>query len=218
MYINFGKYLVDFLRFEKVNIQFINKNIKIFGQDNLDEALKHGKGVIMLSCHIGNWELAGGMVGILGYPLNAIALSHKDNKVNNFFINQRKMLKMHTISIGISLKKCFRVLKENQLLAILADRDFSENGKEVMFFGRKALLPKGPAVFSLRTKAAIVPCFMIREPNNKFAFYMEKPIYPVSTNNPENDIGTLMNTYLKLIENYVRAYPDQWCVFRKIWN
>lgn len=218
VFINFAKYLVDFFRFSKVDKNYIENFINIEGISYIDEALKNKKGAIILSSHIGNWELGAAVVSFLGYPLHVIALDHADKRVNKFFIKQRGSKGIDVISIGIALKKCFKVLKDNKLLAILGDRDFSEKGERIKFFGRETLIPKGPAVFSLRTGAPIIPSFMIRQKFNRFKLVFEKPINYQPTRNEENDIKTLINSYISIIEQYTRKYPDQWYVFRNIWN
>ncbi len=218
VFINFAKYLVDFFRFSKLDKNYIGKFIDVEGREYIDEVLKKKKGAIMLSSHIGNWELGAAVISLLGYPLYVIALDHADKRVNNFFIKQRGSKGVGVISIGIALKKCFKVLKENELLAILGDRDFSEKGEKIKFFGKETLIPKGPAVFSLRTGAPIIPTFMIRQKFNRFKFVFEKPISYQPTDNEENDVKTLINSYISIIEQYIRKYPDQWYVFRNIWN
>ncbi|MCK4462693.1 MAG: lysophospholipid acyltransferase family protein [Candidatus Omnitrophica bacterium] len=218
VFINFAKYLVDFCRFSKLDKNYIEKFVDMEGREYIDEALKNKKGAIILSSHMGNWELGAAVVSSLGYPLHVIALDHADKRVNDFFIKQRGSKGVGVISIGIALKKCFKVLKNNELLAILGDRDFSEKGERIQFFGKETLIPKGPAVFSLRTGAPIIPTFILRQKSNRFKFIFEKPINYQPTDNEENDVKTLISSYIGVIEQYIRKYPDQWYVFRNIWN
>jgi len=217
-FINFAKYLVDFFRFSLIDKEYIDKHVIFEGIENIEEALKTNKGVIMLSSHIGNWELGAAAVTALGFPLHVIALDHKDSKVNSFFIKTRQSRNVNVISTGLSLKKCFQVLKDNQLLAILGDRDFSESGVEVDFFGKPAIMPKGPALFALKTGAPIVGTFIVREKHEKFRMYFDKPIYFNPSGDRKGDMIGLMNIYMKVIENRIRQYPDQWYIFRHMWS
>jgi len=218
VFMNFALYLFDFFRIPNIDMKFIDNNISIEGRENLDEALKKYKGVIIISSHLGNWELGAAVLSLMGYPVNAIVLDHKDKKVNDFFIKQRQSKGVNKISINIELKKCFKVLKENKILAILGDRDFSENGERLKFFGKETLLPKGPAVFSLRTGAPIVPAFLIRNGFNRYRFIFEKQINHERTNNEKEDMNNLIMDYTAVIEKFVRHHPDQWYVFRSVWN
>ena len=86
------------------------------------------------------------------------------------------------------------------------------------FFGVKTLIPKGPAVFSLKTGAAVVPATLIRQEDDRFKLIFDKPIYPEPTGDKANDIKRHMKIYIDVIERYIRRYPDQWYVFRKVWN
>lgn len=219
--INFSKYLVDFFRFGKINERFIKERVTVDGREYLDEALLLGKGVIILSSHIGNWELGGAVISKLGYKLDAIALDHKDGRVTDLFVRQRQLCGVSVIKMGINLRNCFRTLRENRLLAILADRDFSEGGGiSIDFFGKPAVLPKGPAAFAIKTGAPIVPSFMVRNRDNTFKLIFEKPIcYNNHTNDKESDrIRNCMACYIAVIEKFIQRYPDQWHAFRKIWN
>lgn len=221
MYENFSKYLIDFFRSPKLDKQFIEKFVQLDGLENMDEPLKKGVGAIGLSAHIGNWELCGQVLAILGYKVNAIALTHKNKSINNFFIEQRKKKGVNVVPIGIALRQCFYALKHNEIVGVLGDRDFSgANGVFVDFFDRKTLIPRGPAILSLRTGAAIVPTFIIRDVKNEryFRFVSEKPIYPVKTNNEEQDIKNLTEKFTKVIEKYVEQYPEQWFMFREFWK
>jgi len=136
--------------------------------------------------------------------------------------------------LGKALRKSFSVLRENKVLALLGDRIFGmENGVPVNFFGKRVVLPKGPAVLSLATGASIVPVFMIRNPDDTFTLHFEEPIEPGVTlpEKNENDlemlrlkhvssdrIDELTDKFKCVIERYIRKYPEQWYMFPVFWN
>ena len=216
---NFGKYLVDFLRLSKFRDEYATTLVSVKGLKHWDEAVKRGKGVIALSAHIGNWELAGAMTTFFDYPLHAVALDHNDPLVNNFFIKQRIKVGEKVIPVGPSLKRCFKVLKENELLGLLGDRDFSNSGIAINFFGKKAILPKGPAFFAVKMDVALVPVFLIRKPDDTFEYTVEEPITCTEhSQDEERDVQGVMNKYVAIIEKYIRRYPDQWSQFREVWK
>lgn len=215
---NFAKYLVDFLRFSVFDLESIKKIVKLEGLPNLEEALKRGKGVIVLSAHLGNWELGGYVLGKYGYSINAVVLPHKNEKVNKFFINQREMGNFKSIEIGASLRGCYKALKNNELLALLGDRNFSSSGLMTEFFGKPSLMPKGPSILSIRTGAAVVPTFVIREKDDIFRMTFEKPIYPQTGADEDSESKKLTKQYLQSTENAIRQYPDQWYVFKRFWE
>lgn len=217
MFRNFAKYLVDFFRFSIIDRDYIGKNIKIEGRQRIDEALSKEKGVITLTAHLGNWELGGAIIGTLGYPFWVVARTHKDKKVNDFFNAQRESKGIKVIPLGKAGRQCYAALKENKILGLVGDRDFNENGVIVDFFGKKAHFPEGPAYFSLRTGAVILPGFMLRNEDDTFTLKIEEPIHFSPSGNIKKDMEDLINNYKKIIEDYVRRYPDQWYMFRKFW-
>ncbi len=217
MYRNFAKYLVDFFRFQKLDLAFIQKNIKIKNIDRLNQALNLGKGVIVLTAHLGNWELGGVVVALLGYPLSAVALPHKSKQVNDFFNAQRQGKGLTVIPLGKAVRQCLDVFKKNQIVALVGDRDFTAKGIQVNFFGKPTILPEGPAAFCLKTGAAIIPAFMVRNVDDTFTLLFEEPITFTPTDNRHDDIRALVERYKPLFERYIRTYPDQWYMYRRFW-
>ncbi len=218
VYGNFAKYLVDFFRFSKIDDEYIKKYIKLDNLDYVDTILKKGKGMIILTAHLGNWELGGVVMPKLGYSVNAIALNHKETSVNNFFLKQRSIGGAKFIPLGASVRKAFECLSRNEILAILADRDFSKSGLLVNFFGKKSIIPKGPAILSLKLGSPIVPCFMIREKDDTFRFLFGPAVMFSSSGNMDEDVTALTQTCIKTLEKYIVQYPNQWYMFKKFWE
>ena len=110
-------------------------------------------------------------------------------------------------------------MKENELLGLLGDRDFSNSGIAINFFGKKAILPKGPAFFAVKMDVALVPVFLIRKPDDTFEYTVEEPITCTEhSQDEERDVQGVMNKYVAIIEKYIRRYPDQWSQFREVWK
>jgi KDO2-lipid IV(A) lauroyltransferase len=151
MFRNFAKYLVDFFRLSILDKDYVKKNIKIENISYLDEAMAKGNGVITLTAHLGNWELGGVVISLLGYPFWVVALPHRNKKVNDFFNFQRESKGVKVIELGKAYRACLEVLKENKILGLVGDRNFKEKGILVEFFGKPTPLPKGPAIFSFNT-------------------------------------------------------------------
>jgi lauroyl/myristoyl acyltransferase len=214
---NFAKYLVDFFRFQELTSDYIVKHIVIEGREHFDEALKQGKGVIVLTAHLGNWELGGVVLGLLGYPFWAVALPHKDKRVNDFFNFQRESKGVKVIPFGRAARMCLNLLQNNKMVALVGDRDFTGRGIPVDFFGKPALFPEGPAAFALQTGAPIVPGFMVRKPDDSFLLKIEKTISVEPTGNKQQDILSVTRQFAALFEDYIRRYPDQWYMFKTFW-
>jgi KDO2-lipid IV(A) lauroyltransferase len=213
VFINFGKYLIEFFRFSLLKKEDYGHFIKIKGLEHIDKALKENKGIIVLSAHIGNWELGGVLMAMLGYPLFAVALPHRHNRVNAFFNAQRECLGMKVVpSLGVAVRRIFEALKTNHIVALVGDRDFANGGKKMPFLGDSKIIPKGPAVLSIRTGAAIIPGFVIRQAGDTHILEFSEPV-PPSTNEDQ-----ILSVCTRIIEEKIRQYPGQWLMFREFWK
>ncbi len=213
VFINFGKYLVEFFRAEYLKKDDLGKYVKIEGLEYIDAALEKGKGIIVLSAHIGNWELGGVFMSLLGYPMFAVALPHRHAKVNKFFNYQRERLGEVVVpSIGVALRKIYDALKKNQIVALVGDRDFANAGRKMSFLGETKIIPKGPAVLSMRTGAALIPAFTLRLKDDTFVIRF---LPQISCSGSEECI---MENFVKTIEDVIRKNPTQWLMFREFWK
>lgn len=215
---NFGKYLADFFRFARVDGNYVREKVEIRGLENLDRAMVMGKGVIVLTAHLGNWELGGVTLGVLGYPLHVVALSHDSRLVNRLFVRQRAKKGLGVIPVGAAVRRCYQVLNRKQMVALVGDRDVTAKGITTEFFGRPTTLPKGPASFSVRTGAPILPGFMIRKSDDSFWLMLEPAIVPEKGKDREEEIALLTRKLASVLEKYIRRYPEQWFMFHPMWE
>lgn len=216
VFINFSYYLVDFFRYPKLNENFVKKYVKVSGLKNLQQFVNEGKGIIALTIHLGNYELAGAVASLLGYPVSAVALPHRDRRINTFFDRRRHMFGMEVIPTGIAVRGCFSALRYGRILALLGDKDFAGGGVKVTMFSNSAYLPRGVAFFALKTQAPIVPAFLVRE--NKYFYHLifEKPIL-LNREVDQDEVGVI-HKYIPVLEKYITQYPDQWYMFEKYWQ
>ena len=217
-FINFSKYLVDFFRFSLIDRRYIEKFIKIEGREYLNGAFRKGNGAIALSGHVGNWELAGVVTAYLGCSVNAVALSHKDKRINDFFVKQRESKGVKVIPLGVAVRRCFSALKNNELIGLLGDRDFGSSGIIVEFLGKKVKMPKGPAIFSSKLGSPIVPTFLMRQEDDTYKMIYQKPVECLLAGNEEEDLLRLTKKCVSVIEDMIKQYPDQWFMFREFWK
>jgi len=214
VFINFSYYLVDFFRYDKLDRKFIERNVTIHGREHIDDALKRGKGAILLTAHIGNYELGGAVSALLGYDMHVVALPHKDIRVNRMFNNQREKVGLKVIATGAMVKECFKVFTNNSVMGLLGDRSFGGKKIPVKMFGRTAALPRGFVFFVLSSDTALVPAFLVRQKNRyKYDLFFEPPI--IAMGRLEAEIAA---DYAKVLERYVSMYPEQWYMFIKFWD
>jgi KDO2-lipid IV(A) lauroyltransferase len=215
---NFGRYLVDFfLMYRTVTDKFVREKVAIIGRNNLEKALARGKGVIILTAHIGNWEMGAAVMAKIGHPIVAIALPHKEKRVNALFNRQRQNYGVTVVPTNFAIRRSVEALHQNQCVAVVGDRDFSNTGEPLPFLGRPTLIPKGAAFFALRTGAAIVPSYVVPVEDGRFVVYYEEPILPsdVPTGDEKARMIGLMKRFVASIERKIREYPTQWLMFRE---
>jgi len=217
---NFGLYLVDFFRMHSLTMEDIKKRVEIEGIENIDSVLKQGKGGIILTCHIGNWEMGGVVMAMLGYDMSAVALNHKHKRINDFFIKQREEKGLKVIPINFIMKSCISALHRKGLLALVGDRDFTNNGIELDFFGVPTSIPKGPAMFSLKTDSPIIPGIFVRRNSFNYRLIFDRPmdLRKIQGLDKEEILKEANKMIVASMERNISKYPEQWLIFRKFWE
>ena len=219
---NFGAYLLEFFTVNKrLQPAFIESKVHFKNVEYFNEVLRKGKGGIIVSAHLGNWEMGGMILPLLGFPLSVVALAHKDPRVNALFNAKREAFGCMVIQTDVAVRRVLEHLQRNRLVAILADRDFGNHGIMMDFLGRKSLIPKGAAFFSLKTGAPIIPVFFLRTADGHFEIDAYPPLDPPCL--PDAKITDLVvaayiQKYLKTIEEEIRKDPSQWLLFKEFWQ
>jgi len=213
VFINFAYYLVDFFRYGRLDKSFIKKYVRVSGLEHLDILRAEKLPAIAVTAHLGNYELAGAVTSLLGYPVAAVALPHRDKRTNHFFNMHRERVGIKVVATGNAIKGCISALKQGYLLALLADRDFSGHGLKMSFFSQQAFLPRGAAFFAKKTGACIIPGFLIREKKYFYHLKFEAPFFF----DADMDEVDIIKRYIPVLEKYIKEYPEQWYLFEKYW-
>lgn len=220
-FVNFGRGMMDMIYYmHRPNAS--RGRVDIEGKENLDEALKEGKGVIIVTAHFGNFPLMMTHLAQEGYPLNCLMRRTRDPKIDDFLLRNREKLGVKTIFSEPRrecVQKSFKALRDNELLFILMDQHFgSEGGVFVDFFGQKAATAPGPVIFAQRTGARIVPMFIIRQPQDRYKIIMDRPFPLVENENQEEMIYQNVAALSKLIEGHIRQHPHEWGWMHRRWK
>lgn len=209
---HFGWYLMEF--FGGRRHPFL---ITTTGYHHLRSASHVHRGRIMLTGHIGNWELGAVFLRRAGFPMSVVALAHTNRRINRLFDDQRRRSGVEVIPVGPhTASRCLRVLQRGHLLGLVADRDYGTDGVAVEFLGRQWMMPRGPAVLSLRAGAPVLPTFIIRQTPGSLHLFIEPPIWPPEGPWDEQHVVQLTQTYAQVIERYVRQFPTQWLMFQAL--
>ncbi|ACM20261.1 acyltransferase, putative [Geotalea daltonii FRC-32] len=190
----------------------------------LDAALAAGNGAILISPHLGNWELGGLGLADMGYTLNVLTFREPDEKVNELREQVRLERGIRFIYVDrndtspLAVIEAVNALRRNEILALLGERDGSSHTMTLDFFGRQASIPVGAAYLAMASGAPVIPVFVPLE-GNHYATIMEAPIYFRGGHaDHAGSIGEGTERILRVFEKYIRMYPDQWYNFFDYWG
>lgn len=190
-------------------------SVAIEGEERLRSALAAGRGVVLWSAHLGNWELAAAALARAGFPIAALARPHADPATDRFFSARRAAAGVRVVGRCPGARGARSVLRARGLLALLGDRRFEGRGRPVSFFGRPAWLPAAPLALARRTGALVVPGFVVKVAPGRYRIHLE-PALDGTAAGPGGD-GVLA-ALAAALERHVRRDPTQWFVFEPVWD
>ncbi|MBI4745752.1 MAG: hypothetical protein HY786_04230 [Deltaproteobacteria bacterium] len=217
---NLGMVLAEFIKIPTIDKSFLDKSVSVEGFENYLKAKSEGKGVLMLGAHLGNWELLGATLLLkMGEVASVVYMKTKNPYVDRFIDSIRKSYGIKTIPHHNAMKPVLTALRRGEAVGILLDQHGGhKEAIKIDFIGRPAATSMGLALMALRTGAPVVPMFMVRDGDDRFRFIYEKPIHLEKSGDLEKDIkdGTII--FNKVIEDYVRRYPEQWFWVHRRWK
>jgi KDO2-lipid IV(A) lauroyltransferase len=217
-YRNVGASVAEFMKLSSLSPDRVGRWVRIEGMENYLAARAEGKGVLFLAAHFGNWELMSVALSMRGYRLFAVARP-LDNPLLDRLINQKREQWGNRVlsKFGVA-REVTQLLKKGESVGFLIDQNVSgRGGVFVPFFGRPASTNKGLALIALRTGAPVIPAYIVRD-GEGHRFIFEKEIELVRTGDIEADVLENTARFTRIIESYVRRYPDQWLWMHRRWK
>ncbi len=194
-----------------------SKHFRIEGLEHLKAAYEKCRGVLILTAHLGNWELLAVIGAMTGYPSSIVVRPLDFGPLEQFFRKVRTRFGVKLIPKKSSMRAVLRSLKKRHMVGVLMDQNVDwYEGVFVDFFGRPACTNKGLALLAL-TGVPVVPLFLVRDTTGfKAEFCPEVPL--VQTGDRTKDVEANSQQYNKVIESFVRRYPDQWFWVHRRWK
>ncbi|HET6765140.1 MAG TPA: lysophospholipid acyltransferase family protein [Longimicrobiaceae bacterium] len=218
-YAHLGREATAMMRLSKLDPQAVIDRTVPHGWDELDEALGEGKGVILVTGHYGNWEIAAATVASRGVPIGAIVRRQGNRLVDARLNALRKRLGVETIYQSEAPSRVPRLLRRNGVVGIVGDQDARRSGVFVPFFGRPASTHRGPALFALKLGAAVFSCVARRQPGADVRYdVMGERVPVVRTGDLEADVHALTAELARRLEAQVRVAPEQYFWFHRRWK
>ena len=201
-------------------IDLVNR-IRIQGAEHLDKALGLGRGVIAVSAHFGNFTLIGMKMCAEGYAFASLVKLPKYTAVANVLRMLQEKQQARFIYVQPwkdALRNILACLRRNEIVCMVTDEKKKHSGVEVDFFGQPAATALGPAVISLRTGSPVVPVFIARNGDGTHTIYIEPALEHPVTGDRKEDERALTAAFTRVIERYIRAYPEQWFWINSRWR
>lgn len=177
------------------------------------------RGAIILTGHVGNWELLACAAGILGHPITIVHRRQHNPYVDRLLARVRAAGRVETLPKWEAARGVLRTVRARRPVAIPFDQNAGPGGVFVEFFGEPASTVSGPVRLAARTGAAIVPAFMVREPDH---FHHRVLILPevslVATGDPQRDVLENTERLTRVLETVISQYPEQWVWMHKRWR
>jgi len=210
---SYNRMMYEFFRLPHMSREQLLAAVEVVGKENLDRAVARGRGVIITSTHLGNWELGAVMAAQWGYAIHAVAGVQLSRWLSGAVRDTKTELSITTIAPEDGFRKIIRALEHNDPVALVVDGNLYQHGQTVEWFGRPTPFPAGPGVLAQRTGALVVPGFCERTGRGRFRITLEPPIDPAAF----ATTADLHQAIAAVAERHIRGHLDQWCIFRPLW-
>lgn len=216
---NAARNYFDLTRVSTMRKDSLDKKTTIHGWQHLVQARSRGKGVILATAHLGNFELGAQAVVNRGIEMTILVEEFSANPILEIIakLRQRKGVRILPVTMR-GLKDVYHALIHGGTVTIVCDRDILGNGINLKFFGEDITLPFGAVSLAQRTGAALIPIFSIRNPHELTSIYIESPLELVDHDNREESLRINTEKLAVIMEKYIRRYPEQWAIIEPFWQ
>ncbi len=211
-YCDFARAVADFLRLPS----WPRDAVRVDGAELFEAAHRRGRGIVVVSAHIGSWEVGGAYLASLGVPVHVVARPHALPSVERFFVTRRAQTGAHVVPLDAPVSSLVAPLRRGECVAVLADRPVDGGADSVLFCGRPARLPRGPLALALRTGACVLAAAALRDGDGYRIEWRA-----VRTDDlPCTAAGIREGTQrvARVLEAWVREHPAQWHAFAPVWD
>jgi KDO2-lipid IV(A) lauroyltransferase len=217
VYRTMGVGQIEVLRWIGGRHEELAAQISVEGLEHLEAARARGRGVLVLTAHIGNWDVLG-LWAAAKHPLTIISKELRNRDLNRFWMEARARCGLKIVPAHNSYRDCLRVLKRGELLGFILDQNMTrDEGIFVEFFGRPACTTPGLAMLSAHAQAPVLPAFLVRNADDTMTLKLLPPLDPPPDRQPET-LKQATQAYTKVVEQIIRHHPGQWIWMHRRWR
>ena len=215
---NHAKAYADLMLLPRTRIESLGPLLKVEGWEYLDEVRTLGKGVLVVSCHMGSYEVCAAIWSATLAPVSFFAEELEPRALFEWYRDTRARLGISVLTLDHGgIRRVLQALRDKEMVITAVDRDIAGTGHMMPFFEKMAPIPLGPAAIALRTGTPLFPVCVYRLPDDSYMAHGTPLIVARSTGDARADQVRTTQEVLSRIEGFIRAHPDQWHVPHKIW-
>jgi len=215
---NHAKAYADLMQLPSAHIESMRPLLKITGLEHLEEARALGKGALVVSCHMGSYEVVAAIWSATLAPVSFFAEELEPRALFEWYRDTRARLGISVLTLDYGgIRRVLEALREQEMVITAIDRDITGTGYLMPFFGKMAPIPLGPAAIALRLGTPLFPVCVYRLPDDTYMAEGAPLVYARSTGNARTDQVRATEELLKHIEGFIRQHPEQWHVPHRIW-
>jgi phosphatidylinositol dimannoside acyltransferase len=216
---NHAKAYADLMQLPLSRVEAMRSRLKVHGREFLDQARALGKGVLVVSCHMGSYEVVSAIWSATLAPVSFFAEELEPRALFEWYRDTRARLGISVLTLDHGgMRKVLQALREEEMVITAIDRDITGTGHVMPFFGKPAPIPLGPAAIALRLGTPLLPVCVYRLPDDTYMAEGRPMIRVESTGDDRNDQIRATEQLIHEIEGFIRAHPDQWHVPHRIWE
>jgi len=217
-YRHFGQAVLEVIASMRTSPACIDRIVRVEDRHHIEAAFARGKGVIVISAHIGNWEICACKQCVFPRVVSALARPPRNARVARFMLRTRRFPDVRIIPTGATFRALRELLLAGEGVIFLLDINAGKQGTFVEFFGRFASTHRGPAALALDTGAEIIVATARRCPDATHVWSYSQPFIPVRTGDRERDVLRNTAAITKIIEQEIRKRPEQYYWFHRRWK
>lgn len=215
---NHAKAYADLMQLPRARVEAMRPLLKVEGWEYLEEARALGKGVLVVSCHMGSYEVVAAIWSATLAPVSFFAEEVEPRPLFEWYRDTRARLGISVLTLDHGgIRKVLEALRDEEMVITAIDRDITGTGYLMPFFGKLAPIPLGPAAIALRLGTPLFPVCVYRLPDDTYMAQGAPLVRAVSTGNPRADQVRTTEQVLRQMERFIQAHPEQWHVPHRVW-